>query len=645
MPLSNYLRFNADSVTAAIKRKLSENSSFTDQMYPGSDLSIIIETLAYMFELQSFYLNNTGTEAVFSDAKLYENMNRIVKLIGYNPVGHLPSQVVLIAKNKTGITNLFSDQTKYLPKYSYINTNLTDSYGKPITYTFSEHLDINSINDDTNYTIYNSINGKWKLLNTTLVAYGTPNESFTLNRLDLSNTFVGHNYIDVYVKRFENGVYTYKQFTPLATGYTFGNSSTIIGATDQVFELRINENKKYELVFGDGIHGMLLQKNDELYIVYLETNGEDGAIGANIISDKNNITIGIDGLSREMLYNFLNVDVTNYSDSYINDNGANNELARFYFINPKASTKFTEMETVDDIRTNAPIWFKTGGVLLQENDYKTWMLSGNYKSLFYDVNVMNNEKYIKEFMGWLNNYNKLSINIRKNNYFYADACDFNAIYIWVKQKYDIDLDPIYEDLDKRKVLTSKPIILNSVETYFTPGLFYEINDSRVTNGVYYTKGVYKSSDGSYFVQDEKLQDNADNWIEIIKDKTSYVSSEKIKQNVITQIKNFFEPQNNKLGQVVNINDLYINLINIPGVKNVRTCFRNVVNNRPLSETYYYNGLSFLVYTKKVVNGADIQIAQGSFKLENFQFPQLAFSSYLTNKVIVISESNQSNISI
>lgn len=34
-------------------------------------------------------LNNSAADALFADTILYENMNRIVKLLGYSPHGYL----------------------------------------------------------------------------------------------------------------------------------------------------------------------------------------------------------------------------------------------------------------------------------------------------------------------------------------------------------------------------------------------------------------------------------------------------------------------------------------------------------------------------------------------------------------------------
>ena len=51
-----------------------------------------------------FYLNKTSTESLFSDAHIYENMNRIVKLIDYKPVGNQSATLSQSPPPKTLIT-------------------------------------------------------------------------------------------------------------------------------------------------------------------------------------------------------------------------------------------------------------------------------------------------------------------------------------------------------------------------------------------------------------------------------------------------------------------------------------------------------------------------------------------------------------
>ena len=63
-----------------------------------------------------FYLNNTAAEVDFNQATLYENMNRIVKLIGYKPTGKQTSVVPIKAVAGQGLTK----GNYSIRKYSYV---------------------------------------------------------------------------------------------------------------------------------------------------------------------------------------------------------------------------------------------------------------------------------------------------------------------------------------------------------------------------------------------------------------------------------------------------------------------------------------------------------------------------------------------
>ena len=47
---------------------------------------------------------------------------------------------------------------------------------------------------------------------------------------------------------------------------------------EPIYSVRLNEDKTYEITFGDGIVGKKLRAGDKLYVFYLETNGMDGNI-------------------------------------------------------------------------------------------------------------------------------------------------------------------------------------------------------------------------------------------------------------------------------------------------------------------------------------------------------------------------------
>jgi hypothetical protein len=55
-------------------------------------------------------------------------------------------------------------------------------------------------------------------------------------------------------------------------------STNIYGPLDQVYTINLNENKTYEIKFGNGITGKKLRTGDRIYIFYLDSNGKDGEI-------------------------------------------------------------------------------------------------------------------------------------------------------------------------------------------------------------------------------------------------------------------------------------------------------------------------------------------------------------------------------
>ena len=96
----SYTAFDAKSLKELIQTRLNQGEIYTDQNFEGSNMSSIIDVIAYSYHLLLFYLNQTSAEAMFTDTSIYENMNRIVKLVDYKPKGYqtslLSSQLILL---------------------------------------------------------------------------------------------------------------------------------------------------------------------------------------------------------------------------------------------------------------------------------------------------------------------------------------------------------------------------------------------------------------------------------------------------------------------------------------------------------------------------------------------------------------------
>ena len=47
---------------------------------------------------------------------------------------------------------------------------------------------------------------------------------------------------------------------------------------DRYFSIRLNENKQYEIKFGNDNNGQKLQVDDKVYVFYMDSNGFDGEL-------------------------------------------------------------------------------------------------------------------------------------------------------------------------------------------------------------------------------------------------------------------------------------------------------------------------------------------------------------------------------
>lgn len=605
---NDYLRYSAISIKDLIRLKLTENGTFTDQNFEDSNLSIFIDTVAYMYSTLIFYLNNGASESIFTDTQLYENMNRIVKLLGYNPQGFITSTV----QNSMGLRDTYSFNNsgiKTIPKYTTYTTSLTDANGNPIKYTFVEDYafvasSISTIDSDFKPILYN---GEWKLYNNTFTSTGIPFETFTLENLTLTGTdriYLSHNHITI-IAKLDDG--SYEEYKPVTNLY---NSTP----TDRHFEVRVSEDFKYTLKFGDNINGKRLSSGTVLYVIYLQSNGADGQIGVNVIDGSTPLSVTISGLDEAFIKN--NILKVSLNPQYIKfGTDPNAELDKVKLYNEVASTYVKDFETVDSIRQNAPVSFRIGSRLVTEQDYKQYILM-NYPSDIYDVTVQNNWAYMVEFHKWLYDYNKLSPDIRFFNYNYTDSCDFNNIYIWVKS-YGSEMVTkstktlIERDCDRIKTLTSELVFLDPLMVTFTP----------------YIRGNYSLN---------TFDSNFENKIQLIRDRNTLITVERIKQRAINIIQTFFSNSNNTLGMTIDLNSLYNQLMAIDGVKAVRTKY--LQNNQPVSTTQYYDGLSFAMWTQHIINGADFKTISGNYKLKSFQFPILLDSNSISNRIEVSSDS-------
>ena len=85
MPLANYANLDFDQVKTTLRDYLKSNSNFTDYDFEGSNLSTILDVLAYNTYISSYNANMVANEVFIDSATLRENIVALARNIGMFP--------------------------------------------------------------------------------------------------------------------------------------------------------------------------------------------------------------------------------------------------------------------------------------------------------------------------------------------------------------------------------------------------------------------------------------------------------------------------------------------------------------------------------------------------------------------------------
>ena len=85
MALVNFTNLDFDQIKTSIREFLRSNSEFTDYDFEGSNLSVLIDTLAYNTYITSYNANMVSNEVFIDSATLRENVVSLARHIGYVP--------------------------------------------------------------------------------------------------------------------------------------------------------------------------------------------------------------------------------------------------------------------------------------------------------------------------------------------------------------------------------------------------------------------------------------------------------------------------------------------------------------------------------------------------------------------------------
>jgi len=373
MSLTNFTNLDFDQIKKSLKDYLQNNSDFTDYDFEGSNLSTILDVLAYNTYITSYNANMISNEVFIDSATLRENVVALARNIGYVP-----------RSKKSSRTKVnFSVNLKSV---SPSPPNITLKKG-PVASTgnqFRNQSFVFNIPEDKTVSITDGI----AVFDDLEIYEGTViDQTFTYSsrnpfqKFILPNTGIDLDTLVVKVKpSSQSSVVTkYERHDNL-----FDNDTgTTVNGNSNIFFLQEVASEQYELIFGDGIFGKKLQDGNVIEASYIVTSG-DSANGVNNFTYSGKLSY---------VRNSVEIVVTSgisFISSRLPSSGGEN------------------IEGVDSIRKYAPQIYATQNRALSANDYEILIPNKIYPETE-SISVFGGEELVPP------QYGKVFISIKPRN--------------------------------------------------------------------------------------------------------------------------------------------------------------------------------------------------------------------------------------
>ncbi len=287
MSLVNFSNLDFSQIKKSIIDHLKSNSTFTDYDFEGSNLSVLIDTLAYNTYIASFNANMVSNEVFIDSATLRENVVSLARNIGYVPRPKRAARAVI-----SFIVSFDQFETK--PVTVSLKRGLvaiSQANVGSVTSTFV-------ITDDVTVPVV----GNTALFADVEVLEGViVEESHTYDpevrdpRIILRNPNVDTTSLKVKVRK----------SSTISGGDSFKLINNLFEAKEDanIFFIQEVQDQRYELIFGDNIFGKALESGNVIDVSYVMSNGASGngirgfSFAGNIIdNDGRVITEGISPL-------------------------------------------------------------------------------------------------------------------------------------------------------------------------------------------------------------------------------------------------------------------------------------------------------------------------------------------------------------
>ena len=258
MPLVNFSNVDFDQIKTSIKDYLRSNSNFTDYDFEGSNLSAIIDTLAYNTYITSYNANMVTNEVFIDSATLRENVVSLARNIGYVPRSRKAAKANVSfsvdCTNTTAVTLTL--------KAGIVLTTAERFGGNSYTFAIPDDITVPVLTDGRAYFDDVDVYEGTYINQTFTVSSRNPNQRF-----NLPNVGIDSDLIRVIVKDNET--------SSVKDKYSMADSLFKINSQSMIWFLQEIENERYEIIFGDGVFGKKVEEPNFIEASYITSSGAE----------------------------------------------------------------------------------------------------------------------------------------------------------------------------------------------------------------------------------------------------------------------------------------------------------------------------------------------------------------------------------
>jgi hypothetical protein len=321
------------NIRASLKTFMAAQSNFADYDFDGSNISTLLDILAYNTHYNAYYTNMVANESFLKSAQLRNNVIERAQELGYTP----SSSAGAIAEVTITIVPTDSPDSISIPVNTQMTTVVDDI---TLTFTTSSGTLITKSGANTYVATGVTIAEGYPLTHTYTVDTGSPVEYVIPNK-NVDTTRIG-----ITVKPSAG--------SSTITTYTLADDITQLTGESTVYFLEETDDEQFRIYFGDDILGVSLSDGNQVIIDYHVCNTTQG-----------------NGAS-----SFTNLSaIAGYSDVTI--------------ATTTSAAGGRELETVAAVKFNAPLYYERQNRVVTQGDYERVIMAENAD--FTSVNVWGGE--------------------------------------------------------------------------------------------------------------------------------------------------------------------------------------------------------------------------------------------------------------